>query len=127
MVAGGAWGLTIGGETWTDGRCGGPGRGAAAAPGCPLGLSGHPDPASGLAQPAPGAVVSALRTCQIRCATVNRLSAASTYTAGASSEKCPSDAPRANTSPADRITTRTGRVARPTLHCTPSASARARV
>ena len=36
-------------------------------------------------------------------------------------------APRAKTRPAERITTRTGRVASPTLHSTPSASARARV
>ena len=39
----------------------------------------------------------------------------------------PSPAPFANTRPIARITTRTGRVAIPTLHSTPSASARARV
>src|SRR6185437_11911957 len=70
---------------------------------------------------------SACLTCQMRCATVITLSAASTYTAGASRLKCPSEAPLAKIRPIERITTRTGLVAIPTLHSTPSASARARV
>src|SRR4051794_36554093 len=65
--------------------------------------------------------VSSLRTCRIRCKTVMVPSPASTYTAGASRSRS------ANTIPAERITTRTARLAMPTLHSTPRASARARV
>ena len=54
-------------------------------------------------------------------------SAASTYTDGSRSWKSPRPAPRANSNPIDRMTTRTARLAIPTLHSTPSASARARV
>src|SRR4051794_24424802 len=65
--------------------------------------------------------LSSLRTCRIRCKTVMVPSPASTYTAGARRSRS------ANTIPAERITTRTARLAMPTLHSTPRASARARV
>src|ERR1700722_13705284 len=99
----------------------GPGRRGSAAPATeettPEGAEGH----------TVGWDVRTLRTCQMRCSTVTTLRTASTYTAGLSSSKLPSEAPLANTRPIARITTRTGRVAIPTLHSTPSASARARV
>src|SRR5947209_5967946 len=75
----------------------------------------------------PAGAFSSRRTKAIRWIVVISDSPARTYTAGASRPKCPSDAPLANTSPIDRMTTRTGRVASPTLHATPRASARARV
>ena len=46
---------------------------------------------------------------------------------GRAARSRPSEAPWAKIRPIERITTRTGRVAMPTLHSTPSASARARV
>src|SRR6185436_7564269 len=70
---------------------------------------------------------SSRRTWKMRWKTVIVDRTASTYTAGASSSKSPRPAPFANTKPIDRITTRTARLAIPTLHSTPSASARARV
>ena len=89
----------------------------------PAALAGY---AGGVARPR-SALFNALRTCSTRCRTVKVVRTAITYIAGASRWKTPNEAPLANSSPIERITTRTGRVARPTLHSTPRASARARV
>jgi glutamate formiminotransferase len=58
---------------------------------------------------------------------VEQLAAPTAAPGGGSAAGASSPSRPANTSPIDRITTRTGRSAMPTLHSTPSASARARV